>query len=132
MTSANVWDFFTPHPPLSEFYVLFFRQFGVFFNPPPLCTDVIHGSPLGYLRFPALPARKSKPFRFPARPERKSNWRQRQIVLLSKYTVLVLRMAQSKWRESKQQPSMLPGCYLVSFHILWVILSTSTGACYIK
>ena len=32
---------------------------------------------------------------------------------------------------TKQQPSMLPvsavpGCYLVSFHILWAILSTST------
>ena len=46
-------------------------------------------------------------------------------------TVLVLRMAQRKWKESKQQPSMLPGpavpgCCLVSFHIMWAILSTST------
>ena len=40
-------------------------------------------------------------------------------------------MAHRKWREIKQQPSMLPGsavpgCCLVSFHILWAILSTST------
>ena len=46
-------------------------------------------------------------------------------------TVLVLRMAHRKWKETKQQPSMLtgpgvPGCCLVSFHILWAILSTST------
>ena len=45
--------------------------------------------------------------------------------------VLVFRMAHRKWKESKQQPSMLPGpavpgCCLVSFHILWAILSTST------
>ena len=46
-------------------------------------------------------------------------------------TVLVLRMAHRKWKEFKQQPSMLPGpavpggC-LVSFHNLWAILSTST------
>ena len=36
-----------------------------------------------------------------------------------------------KWKETKQQLSMLPGpavpgCSLVSFHILWAILSTST------
>ena len=42
-------------------------------------------------------------------------------------TVLVLRMAHRKWKESKQQTSMLPGpavpgCCLLSFHILWVIL----------
>ena len=46
-------------------------------------------------------------------------------------TVIVLRMAHRKWKETKQQPSMLPGpafpgCYLVSSHILWAILSTST------
>ena len=46
-------------------------------------------------------------------------------------TVLVLRMAHRKWKETKQQPSMLPGpavpgSCLVSFHILWAILSTST------
>ena len=45
--------------------------------------------------------------------------------------VLVLRMAYRKWKETKQQPSMLsgpavPGSCLVSFHILWAILSTST------
>ena len=47
------------------------------------------------------------------------------------YTVLVLRMAHRKRKETKQQPSMLPGpavpgSCLVSFHILWAILSTST------
>ena len=46
-------------------------------------------------------------------------------------TVLVLRMAHRKWKEAKQLPSMLPGpavpgCCLLSFHILWAILSTST------
>ena len=40
-------------------------------------------------------------------------------------------MAHRKWKEIKQQPSMLPGpavpgCCSVSFHILWAILSTST------
>jgi len=40
-------------------------------------------------------------------------------------------MAHRKWKEFKQQPSMLPGSAvpgscLVSFHILWAILSTST------
>ena len=40
-------------------------------------------------------------------------------------------MAHRKWKEFKQQPIMLPGsavpgCCLVSFHILWAILSTST------
>ena len=49
-------------------------------------------------------------------------------------TVLLLRMAHRKWKESKQQPSMLPGpavpgSCLVSFHILWAILSTSTVHC---
>ena len=47
------------------------------------------------------------------------------------YTVLVLRMANKKWKETKQEPSMLPGpavpgCCLVSFNILWAILSTIT------
>ena len=42
-------------------------------------------------------------------------------------TVFVLRMAHRKWKEIKQQPSLLPGpavpgCSLVSFHFLWVIL----------
>ena len=46
-------------------------------------------------------------------------------------TVLVLRMAHRKWKETKQQPIMLsgpavPGCCLVYLHILWAILSTST------
>ena len=46
-------------------------------------------------------------------------------------TVLVLRIAHRKWIETKQQPSMLlgpavPGSCVVSFHILWAILSTST------
>ena len=46
-------------------------------------------------------------------------------------TVLVLRIVHRKWKETKQQPSMLPvpavpGYCLVSFHILWAILSTST------
>ena len=46
-------------------------------------------------------------------------------------TVLVLRMAHSIWKETKQQPctagpgNML-GCCLISFHFLWAILSTST------
>ena len=36
-------------------------------------------------------------------------------------------MADRKWKETKQQPSMLPGpavpgCSLVSFHFLWAIL----------
>ena len=47
------------------------------------------------------------------------------------HTALVLRMAHRKWKEIKQQPSMLPGpavpgSCLVSFHFLWAILSTST------
>ena len=46
-------------------------------------------------------------------------------------TVLVLRMAHRKWKEFKQQPSMLPGSAvpgscLVSSHFLWAILSTGT------
>ena len=49
--------------------------------------------------------------------------------------MLVLRMAHMKWKEFKQQPSMLPGSAvpgscLVSFYFLWAILSTSTvGVC---
>ena len=46
-------------------------------------------------------------------------------------TVFVLRIAHRKWKEIKQQPSLLPGpavpgCRSVSFHILLAILSTST------
>ena len=46
-------------------------------------------------------------------------------------TVLVLRMAHRKRKETKQLPSLLPGpvvpgSSLVSFHILWAILSTGT------
>ena len=45
--------------------------------------------------------------------------------------MLVLRMAHRIWKENKQLPctagpgNML-GCCLISFHFLWVILSTST------
>ena len=57
--------------------------------------------------------------------------------MLDKYTVLVLRMAHRKWKETKQQQGMLPdpavsGSSLVSFHILWAILSTSTVLCRAK
>ena len=43
----------------------------------------------------------------------------------------MLRMAYRKWKEIKQQPSMLPvptvpGSCLVPFHFLWAILSTRT------
>ena len=46
-------------------------------------------------------------------------------------TVLELRVAHRKWKETKQLPSILPGpavpgSCLLSFHILWAILSTST------
>ena len=46
-------------------------------------------------------------------------------------TVLVLRMAHRKWEKTKQQPGTagpgnMLGCCLISFHFLWVILSTST------
>ena len=46
-------------------------------------------------------------------------------------TVLVIRMAHRIWKETKQQPgtagpgNMLGFCF-ISFHFLWVILSTST------
>ena len=45
--------------------------------------------------------------------------------------VLVLMMAHRKWKQFKQQPSMLPGSAvpgscLVSFYFLCAILSTST------
>ena len=44
-------------------------------------------------------------------------------------------MAQRKWREIKQQPSMLPGpavpgCSLVSFHFLWAILCPQAVQCF--
>ena len=40
-------------------------------------------------------------------------------------------MAHWKWKETKQQPTMLPGlavpdCCFVSFHFLWAILWTHT------
>ena len=46
-------------------------------------------------------------------------------------TVLVLRMAQRKWKDTKQEPGTagqgnMLGCCLISFHFLWAILSTST------
>ena len=46
-------------------------------------------------------------------------------------TVLVLRMAQRKWKETKQEPGTagtgnMLGCCLISFHFLLVILSSST------
>ena len=46
-------------------------------------------------------------------------------------TVLVIRMAQRKWKDSKQQPGTagpgnMLGCCLIYFHFLWAILSTST------
>ena len=49
----------------------------------------------------------------------------------AKCTVLVLSMAHRTWKETKQLTSMLPGpavpgSCLVSFHIRWAILSTST------
>ena len=52
-------------------------------------------------------------------------------------TVLVLRMAHRKWKETKQLPSMLPGpavlvSCLVSFHIRWAILATSMVICFLK
>ena len=46
-------------------------------------------------------------------------------------TVLVLRMAHRIWKETKQHPGTaspdnMLGCCLVSFHFLYVILSTNT------
>ena len=46
-------------------------------------------------------------------------------------TVLVLRIAQRKWKDTKLQPGTagpgnMLGCCLVYFHFLWAILSTST------
>ena len=46
-------------------------------------------------------------------------------------TVLVLRMAHRKWKETEQQPGTaepgnMLGCFLNYFHFLWAILSTST------
>ena len=54
-----------------------------------------------------------------------------QTFLLSGRTMLVLRMAHRIWKENKQQPGTagpgnMLGCCLISFHFLWVILSTST------
>ena len=51
--------------------------------------------------------------------------------LIQRSTVLVLRMAHRKWKETKQEPGTAgPGnmlrCCLISFHFLWAILSTST------
>ena len=49
-------------------------------------------------------------------------------------TVLVLRMAHRKWKETKQLPGTagsgnMLGCCLIYFHFLWVILSTGTVLC---
>ena len=46
-----------------------------------------------------------------------------------KYSLQTYRMAHSKWKETKQQASLLPGpaepgCNLVSFYFLWAILCT--------
>ena len=46
-------------------------------------------------------------------------------------TVRVDSLPHRKWKEIKQQPSMLsgpavPGCCLISFHFLWGKLSTRT------
>ena len=46
-------------------------------------------------------------------------------------TVLVLRMVNRKWKETKQEPGTagpgkMLGCCLISFHFLWAILSTSS------
>ena len=75
--------------------------------------------------------------------ERKQRKNRRMMIRIEELrgkTGTVLRMANRKWKETKQLPSMLSGpalhgCCLVSFHILWAILSTSTvvweveGAC---
>ena len=47
--------------------------------------------------------------------------------LRTNYTACGHKMAQRKWKETKQHPSLLPGpavpgCSLVSFHFLWAIL----------
>ena len=49
-------------------------------------------------------------------------------------TVCGHRMAHRKWKETKQQPSLLPGpavpgCSLVSFHFLWAILCPQAVQC---
>ena len=51
--------------------------------------------------------------------------------LIQSSTVLVLRMAHSIWKETKQEtglavPGNMLGCCLISFHFQWAILSTST------
>ena len=42
---VSIYDVASFAPPLSEFIVQFVRKF-CFFDPPPLCADVIYGSPL--------------------------------------------------------------------------------------
>ena len=59
----------------------------------------------------------------------KDNWK--NVDLCSFCTVLVLRMANRKWNETKQQlgtaeSGNMLGCCLNSFLFLWAILSTST------
>ena len=54
-----------------------------------------------------------------------------EISSLSNCTVRVYTLPNRKWKETKQQPSMLPGpavsdCYLVSFYFLWGKLSMRT------
>ena len=58
---------------------------------------------------------------------RQSNMKQNWAWIIGNYTACGHRMAHRKWKETKQQPSMLPGpavpgCSLVSFHFLWAIL----------
>ena len=55
----------------------------------------------------------------------------RSPALINICTVLVLRMAQRKWKDTKLQPGVagpgnMLGCCLISFHFLWAILSTNT------
>ena len=50
--------------------------------------------------------------------------------------MLVLMMAHRIWKETKQQPGRagpgdMLGCCLVYFHLLWIILSTSTVHVYL-
>ena len=63
-----------------------------------------------------IPERAMPVARFPAR----------SIVGYSDNTVLVLRKAQRKWKDTKQHPGTagpgnMLGCCLISFHFLWVI-----------
>ena len=49
------WGFFyPPPPPLSEFYVLFIRIFGVFFTPSPSVWTSYMEAPLAILGLPIL------------------------------------------------------------------------------